>query len=130
MVAKARIHALLIYLHETGSRWCIAKWTSRVAEWVVKKAGLMISESPHDNGDEGRNKPQQEQQYRPQQNPVASQNYHSSADEASAQDNFDFVEAGFAFDVNTVLPDQWMQDFLGESFFGQLDDGLLGINQM
>ena len=123
MVAKARIHALLTYLHDIGSRWCIAKWTSRVAEWVVRKAGLMLSAPSYNDRRESTGLPQQ------QQRPSATlQNQHFDNNEASVQEHLQFVEGAFAFDVNTVLPDQWMQDFLGESFFGQFDDGLLNTS--
>ena len=85
----------------------------------------MLPDSSYNNGHDSNGIPQQRQ---PPSTISQSQHFHNN--EAPVQEGIQFAEDAFAFDVNTVLPDQWMQDFLGESFFGQLDDGLLHTSQV
>lgn len=124
MVAKARIHAILTYLDSTGDRWCIAKWTYRVSEWVVRKAGLMLSESTHGNAPE---KSGRSQQRHP---PAICEDEQMDSGGTHFDDHFQMGDDAFSFDVDHVLPDQWLQDFLGETFFGQFDEGMSTFNHV
>jgi hypothetical protein len=142
IVAKARIHALLSYLRDVGERWCIAKWTSRVSEWVVRRAGLMFTES-NDHGNKAESgvvitqqahQDQDQDQDRQQQSLIDQGNHnhdqHPQNGNASLDQHLQFYDGNIPFDVNDILPDLWMQDFIGETFFGQLDEGLLMLNQI
>ena len=127
LVARARIQALLKYLQEMGGRWSIAKWTSRVYEWVVQRAGLMLSDIVEQSKSRANDfVPRQE----PQQQMSVNEIPLPRIDDLPFDPNTGLNADEDSFDVGEILPDLWMQDFVGESFFGQLDDGIFGFPQL
>lgn len=123
--AKARIHAMLAYLHAISSSWRMAKWTHRVSEWVVRRAGLMLKDEGEPQEEIRRRQREQHQQRHDSVHP-ADATSSSGGQPGVTTDTFQFDTA--AFDIDEALPEQWIQDFLGESFFGQLDDDLLTMD--
>lgn len=115
---------MLAYLQDISSSWRMAKWTHRVCEWVVRRAGLMLKDETGPREDI-RRRHQEEQQRQPQPQPEHTERMPGDSDRGPflPSDTFQFDPA--AFDIDEALPEQWIQDFLGESFFGQLDDELL-----
>lgn len=114
VAAKARIHACLSYLRAMSDSWRIAKWSLRVSEWVVRRAGLALTDVAT-----GSITPA---------NGQADHGIDSGGGQQFGERINDLHTASFDefnFSVDDVLPDHWMQDFLGESFFNQLDDEYL-----
>jgi hypothetical protein len=108
VTTKARIHAGLSYLRELSKNWRIAKWTLRVSELVVNSACLSLTDAG--NGPDN-------------SRPTASQQADSTSQQWWNNDsNFD---ESFQFDpsftIDNVFPEPWVQDFIGQNFFGQLD---------
>jgi hypothetical protein len=108
VTAKARIHAGLSYLRDVSKNWRIAKWTLRVSELVVHRACLSLTEV--ENGS-GVSQPMAVQQ------PINAGERGWNNDN-NFDDNFPFDPE---FNIDEVFPEPWVQDFIGENFFGQLD---------
>ncbi len=91
-----------------SNNWRLAKWSLGVSEWVVRRAGLALTEGSTDVS-----------------TPVPA--HSGSEGEQQVGDALQTVEMStfdqFGFSVEDVLPDHWMQDFMSESFFNQLADG-------
>lgn len=115
LAAKARINALLPMFQDAGETWRIAKWTFKVSEWVVKRAGLLMGDAS-DQANNAYN------QARPRRDWNTSQQQDSGS---SMLRNEPGLTNGAPFNIDDVLPDHWLQDFLGQSLFGQLDNDTL-----
>jgi hypothetical protein len=127
LVARVRIQALLKYLQEVGLRWCIAKWTSRVYELVVRRAGLMLADTESQGNIRPNNITAQHEPLQPLPNSdFSGQQISDFPFEPNPGSNVN----GISFDVDQLLPDLWMQDFVGESFFGQINDSIFGYPQV
>jgi hypothetical protein len=117
LTATARINALLPFFQEAGGSWRIAKWTFKVSEWVVKRAGLLMQVNPDPTNDE-----QHQNHRRRDWNPGQQQDNNSQFTRLDPS-----ISNEVAFSIDDVLPDHWVQDFLGESLFGQLENDLLSF---
>jgi hypothetical protein len=104
-----------------GDKWRIAKWTSSVSEWVVRRAGLSLTDKPPAATSS-------KQVHRA--HPGDNRGLQTWTDNFSVDENLNFNAEDMAFHVDDFLPDQWAQDFLGETFFGQLDEGLFNPNDV
>jgi hypothetical protein len=116
LTATARINALLPFFQEAGETWRIAKWTYKVSEWVVKRAGLLMQVDSDQASD------QHHQNHRRRDLNSGQQQDNSSG--------FTRLDPGLSNEaasvsIDEVLPDHWVQDFLGESLFAQLDNDSL-----
>lgn len=118
-LAKARIHATLAYFRDSSDIFPIAKWTLRVSEWVVKRAGLLMkNDSGEANG---------------RQDELQEMNDHSidknGNDETSVNTLDPMLTNESLYSVDHVFPEHWIQAYLGESFFAQLDEDFLSFQQ-
>lgn len=41
-----------------------------------------------------------------------------------------FIPMGSSFGIDNIPPEQWLQDFLGERLYDQLDNGIIPFNQL
>lgn len=92
--------------------WPLARWCLGVAQWVVHRAGLALTEittikSPLVSNDS---------------------NERSATIERLDDDIFQLNANAFDqldFNVVDFLPEEWIQDFVAEGFFNQIDDAFL-----
>lgn len=108
MTAKARIHADLSYLLDVSKNWRIAKWTLRVSELVVHNASLSLTDGENGSGD---SQPATFQQ------PIST-GQQGWSNGNGFDDTFQFDPD---FNIDEAFPEPWVQDFLGQNFFGPLD---------
>jgi hypothetical protein len=102
--AKSRIHVILSYLRDVGDNWHMARWTFRVSDWVVRRAGLVL------NGDT---------------DSTGSDDVRGNHD-ISSKSPFE----NFTFGLDAPLSEHWIQDFLDQNFYGQLHSELLNFSSV
>lgn len=108
--AKAQIQAGLSYLRNIKGRWNSAEWVLRVFEWVVKRAGLGLTDGNDGCQSTPLNPPQSS----------ACQN----------GDGGDSVQQSIWMDVGSNiqgLPDEWMNAFLDENLGAEFEDDLFNF---
>ncbi|KAK5400806.1 hypothetical protein LTR06_011227 [Exophiala xenobiotica] len=112
IAVKARIHTCLSYLQSMSDHWRIAKWSLRVSNWVVRRSGLGLTDATT-----GTNTPANGQ--------AGVSKERAPNDPNAAHDREGSPFTPFAFDMDDILMNDWMQDFVGENLFNQLGDGFL-----
>lgn len=108
--AKARINSLLAYFTEAGESWQMAKWTLRVAEWVVKRADLRMDFDFARTAD-SLSEPNE-----------CPRTFHSDEYESSTNMNrTDLLLAPFfgsdsLFTFGETIPDHWLEDLFSNDY--------------
>lgn len=117
ITAKAQIQAGLSYLRDIKENWHSAEWTLRVYEWVVKRAGLSISDGNEYNS-MGQGTSFNTNHLSPRQDGDAAANYDQSI----------WIDPGSRpVEMIERLPDDWMQAFLEESLVRGFDDSFFNF---